>query len=51
MPGLEALVSLSRVLNVDAAEVLERIDLAKATPVDLTGISLDNLKQQAESAF
>lgn len=51
LPGLEALVSLSGVLNVEPLEVLERVRLANAVPVDVTGLSWDELNARAEGFF
>lgn len=51
LPGLEALASLSRVLHIDPAEVLERVDLAMTAPIHPTAASLEDLKQQAERSF
>jgi tetratricopeptide (TPR) repeat protein len=50
-PGLEALVALSRVLHLDAADVIERVDLGLTVPVDLTGLSLEELRADAERQF
>ncbi len=51
LPGLEVLVSLSRVLQLDPSEVLELVELQSAQPVDLTGISRAELGRRAEEAF
>ncbi len=51
LPGAEVLVSLSRVLNVEPAEVFERIELETTQPVDLTGLSRQELFDQAEEYF
>jgi len=48
LPGLEALVSLSRVLHLEPAEILERVDLAMTVPVDVSGLSIEDLRTQAE---
>lgn len=50
-PGLETLVCLTRALHVDPAEVFERVDLAMAQPVDLTGVGLDELNRRARESF
>lgn len=51
LPGLEALVALSRVLHLEPAEILERVDLAMTVPVDVSGLSMDDLRTQAERFF
>ncbi len=48
LPGLEAFVSLSRALKIEPAEVLERVDLASAVPVDLTDLPLEDLLKRGE---
>jgi len=48
LPGLEALMSLSRVLHVEPAEVLERVDLHATVPVDVTDVSLEDLLRRGE---
>ena len=39
LPGLKAMVSLTRVLHVEPKEILERVDLAEGIPVDAAEIS------------
>lgn len=51
LPGLGALVCLSRVLHVDPLEVIERVELETAAPVDVTGLSFDELLHRAEELF
>lgn len=51
LPGLETLVSMSRVLHLDATEVLERVDLSLKTTLDLTGVTHDELRRRAEKYF
>jgi tetratricopeptide (TPR) repeat protein len=51
LPGLEVLLSLSRVLHVAPSEVLERLELARGESVDTTGMSLESLDQQASRSF
>lgn len=51
LPSLEALVTLSRVLHFEPTEVLERVDLAATAPLDLTGISLEQLGRRAYDYF
>lgn len=48
LPGLEALMSLSRVLHIEPAEVLERVDLHATVPVDVTDFSLEDLLRRGE---
>ncbi len=51
LPGADVLVSLSRVLNVEPADVFEQIELEMTRPVDLTGLSRQDLFDQAEEFF
>lgn len=51
LPGLETLVSLSRVLGVDPLEILERIDLDVGGPVDVAEQPLQALLDRAEERF
>lgn len=46
LPSFEALMALSRVLHFDPMEVLERAELAVQVPVDVTNLSLDDLRSQ-----
>jgi len=50
-PGLEAMLALSHVLYVDPKELIERARLASSVPVDLTGVSLDELERRAARYF
>ena len=43
LPGLEALISLSRALNIDTQEILERVDLTRTAPADLQDRTIDEL--------
>jgi tetratricopeptide (TPR) repeat protein len=43
LPGLETLVSLSRVLNIEPMEVVERVDVGMSEPVDLSGLSTQEM--------
>jgi len=51
LPGLEVLLTLSQVLHVSPNEVLERLELARAEPVDTHGKSFDDLDRQAGRSF
>lgn len=51
LPGLEALVALSRVLHVEPTEIYERVDLARRTTIDLTDMTLDQLRKRSEEQF
>lgn len=51
LPGIKVLLSLTGVLHVEPAEVVERIRLARTVPVDLTGLSFDLLGRKAEEFF
>lgn len=51
LPGLEILVSLSEVLYVDPAEILDLVKIKSAQPVDLTGLTREDLATQAEEYF
>lgn len=51
LPGLEVLLSLSRVLNIEPTEVLERVNLHMTQPVNLTGVTRDELFCRAEEFF
>lgn len=46
LPSFEALIALSKVLHFDPMELLERAELAVAVPVDVTNLSLDDLRNQ-----
>jgi transcriptional regulator with XRE-family HTH domain len=49
-PGLEAMLALSNVLRIDPKELIERARLT-AVPVDVTGLSDEELERQAEQYF
>lgn len=52
LPGLEALLSITAVLHVEPAEIFERIKLqGAAAPVDLSGVSVEDLRRRAEQLF
>lgn len=51
LPGLEVLVSLSEVLYVDPAEILDLVKIRTAQPVELTGVTREDLATQAEKYF
>lgn len=51
LPGLEVLLTLSQVLHVSPAEVLERLELARNHAVDTTGMSFEQLDKQAGRSF
>ena len=50
-PGLEAMLALSNVLYVDPKELLERARLSTVVPVDITGISYEELERNASKHF
>jgi len=50
-PGMEAMLALSHVLYVDPKELIERARMSSAAPVDVTGISLDELDRRASRYF
>lgn len=50
-PTLTATIVLARALNVKAVEVMERADLAATLPVDLTGLTREELRRRAEDLF
>ncbi len=51
LPNLESLVSLSRVLHLDPSEVLERVEITNAVPVDVTGVTYEELAGKAERFY
>jgi transcriptional regulator with XRE-family HTH domain len=51
LPGLEVLLTLSRVLHVSPTEVLERLELARGEPIDATGKTFEELDRQASESF
>jgi len=50
-PGMEAMLALSSVLYVDPKELIERARLATAVPVDVTGLSFEELEEKASRFF
>ena len=50
-PGMEAMLALSHVLYVDPKELIERARVSAAAPIDVTGISLDELDRRATRYF
>ncbi len=51
LPGLEVLLTLSRVLHVSPGEVLERLELARSESIDSRELSLEELNEQASRSF
>jgi transcriptional regulator with XRE-family HTH domain len=49
-PGLEAMLALSSVLQIDPKELIERARLSPV-PVDVSGLSQQELERQASSSF
>ena len=50
-PGMEAMLALSNVLYVDPRELIERVRLATIVPIDMTGLSFDELEKKAAAHF
>jgi tetratricopeptide (TPR) repeat protein len=50
-PGMEAMLALSNVLYVDPKELVERARLSTVVPVDVTGISFEELDKRAARYF
>ncbi len=50
-PGMEAMLALSNVLYVDPRELIERVRLATIVPIDVTGLSFDELEKKAAAHF
>lgn len=50
-PGLEAMLALSNVLQIDPKELIERARLTAVVPVDITGLSYDELEARASQYF
>jgi tetratricopeptide (TPR) repeat protein len=50
-PGMEAMLALSNVLYVDPKELIERARLSTVVPIDITGVSYDELDRQASQFF
>jgi tetratricopeptide (TPR) repeat protein len=50
-PGLEAMLALSNVLQIDPKELIERARLSAVVPVDVTGLSDEALEDRASQYF
>ncbi len=50
-PGMEAMLALSNVLYVDPRELIERVRLATTVPIDVTGLSYEELEKKAAGHF
>ncbi|HKQ62487.1 MAG TPA: tetratricopeptide repeat protein [Candidatus Polarisedimenticolaceae bacterium] len=50
-PGLEAMLALSNVLRIDPKEVVERARLTAVVPVDVTGLTDEELQSRASQFF
>ncbi len=50
-PGMEAMLALSNVLYVDPRELIERVRLATIVPIDVTGLSFEELEEKASKHF
>ena len=50
-PGMEAMLALSNVLYVDPKELIERVRLATIVPIDVTGLSYEELERKAAGHF
>jgi tetratricopeptide (TPR) repeat protein len=50
-PGLEAMLALSNVLHIDPKELIERARLTAVVPVDITGLSDQELEARAGQYF
>jgi len=50
-PGLEAMLALSNVLHIDPKELIERARLTAVVPVDVSGLSEEELEQRASQFF
>lgn len=50
-PGLEAMLALSNVLQIDPKELIERARLTAVVPVDITGLSYEELEGRASQYF
>jgi tetratricopeptide (TPR) repeat protein len=51
LPNVDALLSLSEALHVEPGEILEQVKLARAAPVDLTGLTQEDLRQRAKEQY
>jgi len=50
-PGMEAMLALANVLFVDPKELVERARLSTVVPVDITGLSYEELDRRASRYF
>ncbi len=50
-PGMEAMLALSHVLYIDPKELVERARMSTVVPVDVTGVSYEDLERRAEQYF
>ena len=50
-PGLEAMLALSNVLHIDPKELIERARMTAVVPVDITGLSDEELENRASQFF
>ena len=50
-PGLEAMLALSNVLHIDPKELIERARLTAVVPVDISGLSDEDLDKRASQFF
>jgi tetratricopeptide (TPR) repeat protein len=50
-PGLEAMLALSNVLQIDPKELIERARLTAVVPVDISGLSDEELETRASQYF
>ena len=50
-PGLEAMLALSNVLHIDPKELIERARLTAVVPVDITGLTDEELESRASQYF
>lgn len=50
-PGLEAMLALSNVLQIDPKEVIERARLSAVVPLDVTGLDDRELERRASQLF
>ncbi len=50
-PGLEAMLALSNVLEIDPKELIERARLSAVVPADLEGLADDELESRASQYF
>ena len=50
-PGMEAMLALSHVLYIDPKELVERARMSTVVPVDVTGMTYEDLEHRAEHYF